>query len=119
MAQVTEAVRNQDPTAFKRLSYNEDVPSEILEEAQAAWEELLTGEYPEKGYEFDRVTYVNPPAEQPKRKRKGKVYEYNLEIIGYVAPNFQGGNKTSGRMIPIGRDPEGNIRFTLLKIKKD
>ena len=119
MAEVTEAVQKQDMSIIQRLSYDVDVPQEVREESLASWKELLSGEYPKKGYEFVGVHYVNPPVEQPTRKRKGKVYEYNLEVIGYVSPKYRGEGKITGRMMPIGRDPEGNIRFTYYRIKKD
>jgi hypothetical protein len=119
MAEVTKAVQKQDMSIIERLSYDVDAPPEIREESQASWKELLSGEYPEKGYEFIRVSYVNPPAKQPSRQWKGQVYEYNLEVIAYVSLNFRGATRDRGRMIPIGRDPEGNVRFPYYRIKKD
>jgi len=119
MAEVTEAVRKQDISIIQHLSYDVDVPQEISEESQASWKQLLSGEYPEKGYEFMRVSYANPPVTQPSMTRKGEIYEYNLEIIGYVSLNFRGPNNDRGRMMPIGRDPDGNVRFTSYRIKKD
>lgn len=118
MAEVTEAVQKQDMSMIQRLSYDVDLPQEVREESLASWKELLSGEYPEKGYKFMGVSYANPPTEQPTRAWKGQVYEYNLEIIGYVSLGFRGATQDTGRMMPIGRDPEGNVRFTSYRIKK-
>ena len=119
MAEVTDAVQKQDISIIQRLTYDVDAPQEVREESLASWKELLSGEYPEKGYKFIRVSYVNPPAKQPSRQWKGQVYEYNLEVIAYVSLNFQNAAQGAGRMMPIGRDPEGNVRFTSYRIKKD
>lgn len=46
---------------------------------------------------------------------KGKRYEYNLKVIGFVAIMFAKDRLQSGVMFPVGLDPEGRVRFALLR----
>lgn len=46
---------------------------------------------------------------------KGKLYEHNLKVIGFVAIMFAKDRLQSGVMFPVGVDPEGRVRFALLR----
>ncbi len=46
---------------------------------------------------------------------KGKLYEYNLKVIGFVAIMFAKDRLQSGTMFPVGLDPEGRLRFAMLR----
>lgn len=46
---------------------------------------------------------------------KGKLYEHNLKVIGFVAIMFAKDKEQSGTMFPVGLDPEGRVRFTMLR----
>lgn len=48
---------------------------------------------------------------------KGKLYEHNLKVIGFVAIMFakDKDKEQSGMMFPVGLDPEGRVRFASLR----
>lgn len=46
---------------------------------------------------------------------KGKLYEHNLKVIGFVAIMFAKDKEQSGMMFPVGLDPEGRLRFAMLR----
>ena len=45
----------------------------------------------------------------------GRFYEYNLKVVGLVILHFENGKMETGRAMPVGVSPSGDIRFTLLK----
>ena len=48
----------------------------------------------------------------------GQLYEYNLKVIGMLILHFKKDKQDTGRGMPIGITPSGDIRFTLLKEAK-
>ncbi|MBN8708929.1 MAG: hypothetical protein BGO12_19075 [Verrucomicrobia bacterium 61-8] len=46
---------------------------------------------------------------------KGKLYEHNLKVLGFACIMFAKDKEQSGMMFPVGVDPEGRVRFALLR----
>lgn len=46
---------------------------------------------------------------------EGRLYEHNLKVLGFVAILFAKDRQQSGAMFPVGIDPEGRVRFALLR----